>query len=168
MGRQVNFYMLPEDLLEFEQMLRSKEDVYFVEYRLQEPKLKTMETLTVQEMGKSWLTCFLVRVCDAENLLYKYVPVQNYWHIDDDRSPAVELWRCYFDGSILRRGRLYFLPDFYDDKGQLVKKPEDFIKWANSLLQWVRKKYKRDPETGFYIGPHAEAWKKGGGKLVEI
>lgn len=167
MGRQVNFYMIAEDLLEFEQMIRSREDVYFVEYRLPEPKLKTVETLAVQEMGKSWLDMFLVRKADSLNLLFTYVPVQNYWHIDDDRSPVVELSRCYFDGSIIRSGRLYFLTDFYDEGGRLVKKPGDFIKWADGLLRWVRKKYKKDPDTGFYVGPHAEAWRsKTGGRFV--
>ncbi len=43
MGRQVNFYMLAEDLLEFEERVRSKEKVLFVKNRLSAPEIQTLD-----------------------------------------------------------------------------------------------------------------------------
>jgi hypothetical protein len=157
MGRQVNFYMLADDLLEFEKILHSKENILLVEARLSAPELQIIDTLVVPEMGKTPLLLYLVREKDIEEVIIKSV-AQKYWAIDILRSPVVELMRSYHNESIVRRGRLYFQPGFYDDNNCWMDKSQEFIKWANSLLRWVRQNYKRDSETGFYVGPGAWKW----------
>ncbi len=61
MGRQVNFYMLAEDLLEFEERVRSKEKVLFVKDRLSASEIQTLDTLAIPEMGTTSLLLYLVR-----------------------------------------------------------------------------------------------------------
>jgi hypothetical protein len=156
MGRQVNFYMLPEDQLEFEAWLRAKGDVCFINQPLRTEEIEVIPTLIVPEMGKTWLGVYLAQRTDLENILVKYVASQNYWLIDDNQSPVVEFGRCYFDGSILGRGRLYFRTGFYSDEEQ--EKEKQFINWADKILKWIRTHYNRDPKTGYYIGPHAKKW----------
>jgi hypothetical protein len=82
-------------------------------------------------------------------------------------SPVIELSGCFFDGAILRRGRMYYVDGYYD-AGQWKVKPEAFRSWAKTILTRTRKALKKLP--GFeYIGPGAEAWlASSGGKLVQM
>ena len=133
MGRQVNFYMLADDLAKFEKAISSKEQVLFVKTRLSTPEIETFETLAVPEMGKTPLDLYLVRQKDVGELVIKSI-AQKYWEIDLLRSPAVELTRSYYNEQIARRGRIFFDPGFYDSNDCWVDKPQDFIKWANRYL----------------------------------
>lgn len=149
--------MLAADLSEFEQVIRSKENVLFVKHRLSAPEIQTFGTLAVPEMGTTPLLLYLVREKDVEKVVIKPV-AGKYWMIDILYSPAVELMRGYHNESVARRGRLYFQPGFYDSEGCWIDKPQEFIKWADSLLRWVRRHYHRDPQSGFYVGPSAGKW----------
>jgi hypothetical protein len=167
MGRQVNFYMLPEDLTVFEEALKEQGQICFLPERLPSPKLQTLSTLAIPEMGKTWLGVYLCRETDLSNIVVKSIPKQEYWTIDENRSPVVQFDRCYYDGRIVRRGRLYFLEGFYNEEGHWVEKSENFIRWAGGLLRWIRKHYKKDPKTGFYVGPYAWEWvSRGIGRLA--
>jgi hypothetical protein len=157
MGRQINFYMLADDLSEFEEAIRSKESVLFVKDRLSAPEIQALDTLTIPEMGTTPLFLYLVRKEDVEKVVIKSV-AGKYWKVDTLRSPAVELMRSYHNESLARRGRLYFQPGFYDSEGCWIDKPQAFIKWADSLLRWIRRNYRRDPQLGFYVGPSAAKW----------
>jgi hypothetical protein len=156
MGRQVNFYMLPEDQLEFEEWLNARGDVCFIKQPLKTSELEIVPTLVVPEMGKTWLDVYLARQTDLADVLVSYVSSQNYWLVDDGQSPVIEFGRCYFDGKILGRGRLYFRIGFYGDEEQ--EKEKQFANWADKILRWIRTHYDRDPKTGYYIGSYAQKW----------
>lgn len=165
MGRQVNFYMLPEDLAGFELMLRTKGGISFVSDLFSSPSVQTITTLQGSTQGKRYLALDI----DLGSIVTRLVSKQNLWRIDDLRSPVIEFTRGYFDGNSLRRGRLYFSPGFYDDSGHWVEKHNDFVKWADGLLHWIRKNYKRDSNTGYYIGPHVlKKVSSGGIRLVAL
>ena len=87
MGKQVNFYMLADDLAEFEEFIRSKENVLFVKDRFSAPEIQTIDTLAVPEMGNTPLLLFLIREKDFEKVVIESV-AGKYWTIDDLRSPA--------------------------------------------------------------------------------
>lgn len=156
MGKQVNFYMLPEDQLEFEQWLKARGDVCFIKQPLKTSELEIISTLVVPEMGKTWLDVYLARHTDLEDILVTYVSDQKYWLVDNNQSPVIEFGRCYYDGNILGRGRLYIQTGFYGDEEQ--EKEKQFINWADKILKWIRTHYNRDSKTGYYIGPHAKKW----------
>ena len=164
MGKQVNFFMLPEDQLEFEGWLMARGDVCFLNEPLKMQELEILPTLIVPEMGKTWLSVYLAQHNNLEDIRVEYVSNQNYWLIDQRYSPVIEFSRCYFDGKILRRGRLYFCTGFYSDEEQ--EKEKQFVNWANKILKWIRTNYDRDPHTGFYVGSHAYKWvQQEGGQL---
>jgi hypothetical protein len=73
MGRQINFYMLADDLSEFEEAIRSKESVLFVKDRLSAPEIQALDTLTIPEMGTTPLFLYLVRKEDVEKVVIKSV-----------------------------------------------------------------------------------------------
>lgn len=164
MGRQVNFYMLANDLARFEEWLQSNNEVFFINSRLSTPEIQPLQTLAISKMGETPLMVYLARKSELSDLVIKVVSNQNYWKIDILRSPAVELMRCYYNENMVRRGRLYFQTGYYDSDGHWIEKPKEFLDWANSLLRWIRNHYQKDPEIDFYVGPSAREWisQKGG------
>ena len=85
--------------------------------------------------------------------------------MDVIRSPVVEFNSCYFDDTVLRRGRVYYVDGFHDDKGHWVEKSAGFRTWAKAVLNSVKKTLMKHGSD--YIGLEAAAWvKSGGGKLV--
>ena len=166
MGHQVNFYMLPDDLAEFEQMLQRQSGVVFLNAWFSTPAVERLPALAIPEMGKTQLMVYLAREADVPYIHTTAIRSQQHWIVDEGRSPVVEFTRCYYDGKMIRRGRLYFNTRFYDEAGHWVGKPHDFVRWADGLLRWIRKHYRKDPHTTFYVGSHAWQWtSQGSGQL---
>src|SRR5947209_17601713 len=157
MGRQVNFYMLPEDLAEFELMLRDHGGVLFISDNSPTAQVQFLETLQIPDLGRTNLKLHLARAADLERIITVPIPARQIWTISEDRSWVVELFRCFYDGTVVRRGRLYYVPAYYDSEDQLVKKGQDFCEWADRLLRWIRNHYKRGSRDG-YVGPYALKW----------
>jgi len=168
MGRQVNFFMLNEDIIEFEKAIRKKEEVIILGEPMYEPKLRIIESLSIKDINDEWFWVYLTRRNDLYAISIKKINKQQYWLIDPLHSPVVEFGKSSFNGKVLRRSRIYYDPYYYDEEGNVIEKPKDFIKWADSLLRWIRRHYKKDPVWGFYIGPAALEWyQRTGGELKQ-
>ena len=109
----------------------------------------------VEHMGKTPLTLYLARPADVGAVAFREVAEQGYWTVDDLRSPVVELTRCYFDGKMLRSGRLFYETGYYGGDGAWVDKPKAFLAWAEALLGAARKALRREPRLDAYLGPEA-------------
>jgi hypothetical protein len=158
MGRQVNFYMLPEDLNVFEDNIRSRTPLSFIRGKLERPAIIIEPTLNTTETNNSWLRMYIARNIDLESVVIRSVEKQGYWVVASDQSPVVEIDRCYWKDNILRRGRLYFNLNYLDANNQVVSKSPEFVQWADDLLKWIRRNYERDKNTGFYLSPNAKMW----------
>lgn len=120
-------------------------------------------SLDLVEEGAPWLFFHLVRPDDLASVVTRHVPAQGYWTVDVLRSPVIEFSRCFFDGQILRCGRVYYTPSFFGPDDAVVLKSSAFLDWAKLLFAVVKKNLKRrDTE---YIGAEAEAWIASGGVL---
>jgi hypothetical protein len=165
MGHQIDFYLLPIDLLEIEQDLHHLTNFSILHSNSITDRPRIIDTTDFMENGTQWLYLYLVRPGDLEHVTTRYVPNQRHWIVDELRSSAIELNRCFFDGKILRRGRLYYVDGFYGEDGQWQDKPEEFKRWAKSILARVKKRLKRS--GNFYLGAEAEKWlASGAGALV--
>src|SRR5688572_19044008 len=145
-GHQVVFFLTPNDLAECECRMREVTPVVFIEYRSDAPTPKTLSDSVVAEMGKTWLAIGAARPEDLGAIRFTLVQAQGYFTVDILRSPIVELSRCFFDGNQLRRGRLYYTSEFYDEKDTLIRKDAAFVQWAKSVLSAAIKGLKRDKE----------------------
>lgn len=155
-SKQINFYILPEEQEWFESQLRQQGE--FVVIRdlssLSAPELA--DSTVVHEMGKERLRIYLARSSDVSCIVGRPIPAKSAWSIDEIRSPVVEFSRCYFDGrSLLRRGRLYVVTNYYDGDC-FVEKPTEFLDWAKSLLAIARRELVRR-QDGDYITHRAKA-----------
>lgn len=166
MGHQVNFYLDPADTIALEQRLRTLGPLLVLHSDSPRPEPRIVEGFGVEEAGKPWLFYYIVRPDDLNKVVTIHVPAQGYWDVDFMKSPVIKFTRCFFDGTILRRGRLYCVDGFYDANNQWQAKEKSFQKWARAALAQTKKALKKLNNIE-YIGTGAEAWlASSGGKLV--
>jgi hypothetical protein len=159
MGRQVNFYMGSEDLVEFEQMLKKRGGISFIPYELSREAVEAVPTLLLarEKSGTPSYTMYLARESDLGNIRQFYhVAIHGYWFVNELNSPVVEMAKSFVQDQMIRRGRLYFNTGYYDQEDHWVEKSKEFIRWADSLLRWIRSHYVIERTTGWYIGPQAQ------------
>jgi len=129
--------------------------------------LETMRSLQIKA-EKSFLRVYVAHRKDLNEIILKEVPAQNYWTVDTLRSPVIELDRCFFDGKIIRRGRLFYDAGYYDDSGKWTGKSTKFVEWATEIFKLIKKSAKRNAKLGAYFGMHAEKWlSKAPGAVVD-
>lgn len=165
MGHQVNFYATPVDIGELERSIGQLEPTVIVHSRSPSAGPRIVSSLNLTEDGQRWLFYFLVRESDLLHVVTEHVPAQGYWAIDAIRSPVIEFNSCYFDGKVLRRGRVYYVDGFYGEDEAWVEKSESFRIWAQAVLRTTKKALKKHGTD--YIGKDALAWlHRENGKLV--
>lgn len=166
MGHQVNYYALYEDFARIESKLRSIEPMVILHSRSPTATPRIVPALNFRDEKGIWLFCHLVREADLHAVMTEYVSAQGYWTIDVLRSPVIECDGCFFDGKILRRGRMYYTDGDYDANRTWVEKPEGFRRWASAILRATKKCIQKLGSR--YIGPEAAKWlETSGGKLVD-
>ena len=155
-GRQLQLYLTPRDLHSYEATLRERPAEWVaLASHSPGPGPNRVGSLAIREMGKERLTVFLVRTQDLGAISVRQVKEQRYWTIDELRSPVIEFQRCFFDGQLLRRGRLYYVTGYYGDNGAWIAKPASFIEWASGMLRATRKALQRVADLGAYLGDEA-------------
>ena len=165
MGHQVNFYASPPDIANLQRLLGEMEPMLILHSRAASANPRVLSSLRHAEHGDPWLFYYLVRKSDLEDVILEHVAEQRYWSIDVIRSPVVQFNSCFFDGTILRRGRVYYVDGFYGENGEWIEKSEGFRLWARAILKVTKKGLKRHGSD--YIGAGAAEWLVGGGvKLV--
>jgi hypothetical protein len=163
MGRQINFYLHPDDYLEFEDLLKATGDIIFLPHFHYDGKVRTVDTTIPVDLRKEGSRIYLVRQQDLNKIEIHHIEKFGYWLVTDSHLPVLHYSRCGFDNGKIIRGRLYFQPAFVNDM-QWVNKPEDFVIWADKVIKTARrklKKYKFDMggwSFSEYVGKHAKEW----------
>lgn len=167
-SQQVNFYLLPEEQEWFESQLRSCGDLVVIRKPASPEDSIVADSTIIRAMGREDVRVYLSRRQDLPQIDVRAIPSRNSWSIDELRSPVVEFSRCYFDGQLLRRGRLYVITHYYDENSLLVEKQKSFVNWAKTLISTTKKTMARR-EDGDFIAPLAkERAEKGEIKLSAL
>ena len=165
MGHQINFYAAPADIAVLQERVGDVEPMLILHSRSPGAEPVVLSSLRHTEDAKPWLFYYLVRRCDLANVTSEHVPSQGYWAIDVIRSPVVQFNSCFFDGTVLGRGRVYYVDGFYGEHDEWHEKSERFRSWGKAVLKTTQKCLKRHGAD--YIGPAAAEWlAQGDGRLV--
>jgi len=166
MAKQVNFFMHPGDLADFDAWLRAREGTVVLADYSQTSTPQLLPSATCARKDEESLRVFLVRDSDLRNVVSQPIPNQGFL-VDCLRSPVVEFSRCYFNGDLLRSGRLYYDTGYWDEKKRWKAKPEVFWRWADAILRKIRSTYKTKRASS-YVGPGAAKWaKESNGQLAQ-
>lgn len=138
MSHQLNFYFTPTDIDRLELMLRESEDVVFLHSRSPTRVAREVTHLRVIEDGKPWLFLHLAKRSLLDDVVMSFVPEQDYWSVESSCSPVVDFSNSFFDGRILRRGRIFYETTFLDAKENWREKSSEFQSWAHAVLRMTR------------------------------
>lgn len=171
MGKQVRFYMTHEDEKNFLASISDIAPVRLIYKTFTEPLHMELQSFApVGHCGGNFHPSYfqnaylcLVNATLAAPPKVNSSPQHSHRSVDLAESEVVEFTRCKLDKgqykpshTWLSSGRLWFAEQTMDGR-----KSDAFIKWANSLLKWVRRKYERDAR-GNYVAPNALELSKAG------
>ena len=165
-SKQVNFYLTANDQARLLTCLReSVGEFTIVESIAEGDEPHPLEIAEVKRMGVDRLKLYLVRPDDVGAIKLNILRSQVYKAVDVVRSPVVEFARCYHADGRLRRGRMYFVTAYYDER-VLLHKDSAFLDWATALIATARKRLKKEPSLSSYVGEEARRLKETGEKFV--
>lgn len=163
-SRQLNFYLNLEDQFGLNSQLECFEEIVFCKAKSPNGKPILLENTLNLHMGKEALGICLLRQSDLENIVFNKIKKLDIYSVDTFRSPIVEYSRCFVDCTKIRRGRFYFIKAYYDQRGNLIRKNERFISWAEKIIKEVQSEL-INSETGTRFGVGALS-DKGNGKQM--
>lgn len=162
MGRQINFFLHPDDQKDFDNLFRSFDDICFLSYYHKTAKPTIIDDTVIRDQKVEGSRVYLARKGDLENLNFTFIEKFNYWLIDDSSNPLLHFDRCVSFDNYITSGRLYFQPKYVKNL-QWISQSEDFVKWSDKIISHVRKKLRKyrykyensSYEYTAYLGEHA-------------
>jgi hypothetical protein len=157
MGKQFNILATNVDLQCLDEKLRATGDVEILSDVASSDlsRLNPLDQLQipVEFAGKSSLICYLAAVRLPSRISIKSEsPVKT--HVDIGQSHLIQFWRPFYDGRIVRPGRLYYEDRILANK-EFVQKDPAFCDWAKGVMALVRKTLRRDSVHDSYVGADA-------------
>lgn len=169
MGHQISFFLSPNDTLEIERELLSIGEGVILHSRSRGPYPRIIDSTDLIEDGHQWLFFCFARSVDLDFLVNEEIRTQGYWSINTIKSPVIEFTRSFFDGRVLKTGRLYCDNFYYDESTNLVRrKSQDFSDWAKRILSKAKRLLTYDKEFHAYLGDEAIELHKVGIELQHI
>lgn len=174
MGRQINFFLHQDDQVDFDRLLKTFGDVVLLPYYHYDNQVSTIEDTVIRDIAKEGRRVYLMRRCDFKNIPLTHIEKLGYWLVADRTLPIVHFDRGPADDDKIERGRIYFELDFVDsNEMKMVKKPDDFIKWADNIIKTVRRKLQKQKYNlgsytyAEYLGDNAVKWKEINGAKID-
>jgi hypothetical protein len=150
-GRQINFFIGPSDQEPFERALRRAGDFAVLRSRSFSPVPEIQGTTVLTRYGEESLRVLLARPEDIDSIRYEPITARAEYSCSPEFAPILEFDRCYVSDDLIRAGRLYYIPKYYDSAGKLVAKSTAFLKWADQLLKAAQAAL-QEIESDFYAG----------------
>jgi hypothetical protein len=174
MGRQINFFLHQDDQADFDKLLKTFGDIVLLPYFHFDNKISTVPDSVVRDLKKEERRVYLIRKSDFDDVRLKHIDAFGYWLVDDFSLPVLHFDRSITKDGKIESGRLYFETEYVDTRQMImIKKPDDFIKWADNVLKTVRRKLKKYKHSmgpyvyTAYLGEHADKWKEFNRAVIE-
>lgn len=180
MGKQVNFYMLPEDEQLFLSKVQCNPNVVFLKSAsTDQPEIEVVDNLAsvtgenggfmfyiwnrLFEFHSEYIAPHKVKIYD-ENIPGYIDTGRISYSISTIDAPIIEYSRSFIREGVLREGRIW--AEMHPlVNGEFVYKGAEFEKWYDDLAGWLRRNLKRLKERSSYIGAEALKWYQAGGYL---
>jgi hypothetical protein len=171
MSKQFQLYLTPSDAVALVRELRDRFGARLIGKKSSTSDPVQLESpLSAESIfeasGATSIYCYVAPT--NGRIITEYYPRLGVW-LTQTSSEAIEFSGCDFDGKTLRVGRFYFQTDDLVD-GRIVKKPAEFLQWADRVFRYAKKVLKRDPEfgpLGAYIGKEALIFRESGGRFAD-
>jgi hypothetical protein len=172
MGKQVNFWMLPEDESIFMQYLRERKNIVLLKPISSRLEVEMIEfDLILPSTEPTLLIWDKTIPIKDENIVPPKRLINSgkydYYEIDRFDAPVIEYSRSLLTREKgLLRGRIW--AEMYLFKGQeRIYKGSEFEDFYNTIARWLRRNLTRIKELYAYMGSAALKWYREGGRLIE-
>ncbi len=144
MGRQIRFFMAPEDEGEFVDMILEKKEL-LVRPKLKDGNIEPIKTrLSISDYK-------LYIISEHSRIVGK-----STGFICETFSDVIEFYRCKIkDGCRMEYGRLWVELKYWDEQGQLITKNKRLSERFEFYRKWIKKNYLLSKDKEFYIGDEA-------------
>lgn len=134
-SKQLNFYAVPEDLYNFETFFKEN-SAKFIKLPVADSNNLFVDSIISLDDSSEWTKIYLTKDEFKEDIILKFIERQNYFLIDDMRSPVVEFVRPIkqYKSNIVERSRFYYKKRYYSLDGSQLQKDLSFTKWADELI----------------------------------
>lgn len=171
MGRQIRFYMLQKDEINFLKQLLKIDGLYFVRKKFSDPLTMYVDPLRCHSQNS--IECRNLFICSPNTILNKknilkrkyivnksftdgFDKQEEYFMIDEDNANVIEFSRCLFnpEGKLVQ-GRLWV--ELYAMRAnRYIYKGEELKNLYNRISNWIRHNFNKIEGQDGYFGPEAE------------
>jgi hypothetical protein len=166
MGRQFQIYLLPSDAAKLVDILKQGVELRLLSARSITSAWSEIDSPILTEGRVTRADCLISPM--RASIRMKHIEGQNLWSVDTLVSEVIEFKACYFDGTSIKRGRMYYHAGFYDGNGAWRNKSPEFLSWAGRIFKIAKHFLKRDKALDAYIGKDAYQWRSSGGVFIEL
>jgi hypothetical protein len=166
MGRQVQIYLLPSDAVKLIAILKQKADLRLLSGHSTTSEPHEVDSPILTAGGTTRADCLIAPI--RASIRAEYIESQNLWSVDTLVSEVIELTACYFDGTSIKRGRMYYQVGFYNGNGVWQDKSPEFLSWAEMIFRTAKRFLKRDKALDAYVGEDAYRWRASGGLFIDL
>jgi hypothetical protein len=152
-SRQVTFFLTPKDQAELLSKLDPSGQFVYLASHYSNGQMQILQTPVVQQMGQEALTIYIARTDDLDTIVS--TGREQFLSIDVLRSPVIEFSRCYMGERHMSDGRFYVVNSYFDQHGQIARKDDGFLRWAERLVSKTRRSLTKDPDSFAYFGAEA-------------
>jgi hypothetical protein len=166
-GRQINFFLAPQDQEPFERALREAGDFRILRSRPRSTTPEFESSTVIRRYGEEPLRILLVQPGDAAKIIFEPIAGRGEFSCDPVAEPVIEFDRCFASDRLIRRGRLYFVPKYYGAKNELLSKSANFIAWGGRLFEAARSHLTKIG-SNLYVGENAARLQEAGVTLEKM
>jgi len=155
MGRQINFFMMPEDVAELDAKVKEMGFVIVAD------RMPTKDIILYNSLCNDIAKQKYLFLPEEESLLSKfYIETKNEYAILPHLSPVIEFWQppVNKEKNKLNSGRLYYNTEFVNDNKKFQKHNINFIHKAETLFKWYRYFYRKGKINGNFVCTYAQKW----------
>lgn len=151
-SKQLNFYSHPDEIGKFINFLQERGAYVSYEPFLEE-EFQIIQNASLLESNPLIFKLILFKNNEQrEKIVTSFVKTQNYHLFENIESNIVQFsFPKIRNTNILYRARFYFVTAYWEN-GVLIKKDEEFINWATSILKNFKKEFLKvkEPKTNEY------------------
>ena len=163
MGRQIHFYMLPEDEQELIGAVTARTGALLLLERSISPFPSQVQTLPPPGTREARQGVVLWCPGECTPPVMKELSDRSYI-VDKTNSEVIEFSRSEVIGGRLQRGRLWYDEEWWDSEFRSHRKSSSFQTWVKAVFAVLRSQCRKQRD-GLYIGRHAGDWAMGGGQM---
>jgi len=147
MGKQINFFMLPQDVAEIDAKVKELGLTIIAD------RMPTQQLIVLDSLVNDYDVMYLLFEENLKEVGFDFYENHQKYIIHPMHIPALEYCKSLNlpDDKLITLGRIFYDKEFYDDQHNYIPKSEALTNNIEKLFKWFRNKFKQKI-NGYPIG----------------